>query len=295
MDVVTGPTDYYPYHYNSVDATVTLIGVPSDREVIDFTNLAIEELPREADIDYIAADTFAGCQVKTVKFTEKLKGIESGIFNGITGDLTVEFTGKDPVELNNWTSDNPFTFGMAEDKLHIKVPEGAEQDYIDEWSCVFAGYENMAALQRNIATQLQEKLQREPSDEEIGLAVKKCLLPAQNRLRRMMGLDPLDESILSEDLQEAADQEEPEMENPEKEDPEAEETEEADPSPDEEETGDKDGSDGTKELENGKDSNDTEDADDTQNPDGSKDSEDPENKDSQDLSGNDTKVEDTVL
>ena len=325
MDVVTEPTDYYPYHYNSVDATMTLIGVPSDREVIDFTNLAIEELPREADIDYIAADTFAGCQVKTVKFTEKLKGIESGIFNGITGDLTVEFTGKDPVELNNWTSDNPFTFGMAEDKLHIKVPEGAEQDYIDEWSCVFAGYENMAALQRNIATQLQEKLQREPSDEEMELAVKKCLLPAQNRLRKMMGLELLDESMLSEDLQEVSEPEALEKENPEKEDPEIEENEEmeeTDPSPDEEEHGDKDDPDGTENPKDSKDSNDTENPDDANNPDSSKDtddsskmddgkepdnmkdpdnskanedSEDSENKDSQDSSGNDTKVEDTVL
>lgn len=313
MDKVNEPTDYYPYHYNSLDKTVTLVGVPSDKEEIDFTNLVIEELPDDAKIDYIAADTFSGCQVKTVKFDENLKGIESGIFNGITGELTVEFTGTDPVELNNWTSDAPFTFGMDEDKLHIKVPAGTEQTYIDAWSCVLAGYENREVLQRSIATQLQEELQREPSDEEVELAVKKCLLPEENRLRKMMGLELLDESILSENLQKASDKKELETEDQEKEDPEIEET---DPSLDEEENGD------AKDPEDSKDSNDTDDPDNTgdldsskdtddsskpddgkepdstKDPDNSKENEDygnSENKDSQDSPENDTKVEDTVL
>ena len=291
MESVSEPTDYYPYHYDSLNKIVTLVGVPSDKEEIDFTNLMIEDLPDDAKIDYIAADTFSGCQVKTVKFDENLKGIESGIFNGITGDLTVEFTGTDPVELRNWTSDNPFSFGIEDEKLHLVIAEENREAYLEAWS------------------------------DAIG----------EERLRKMMGLDSLEESILSEDLQEVSDQEEQEKENQKKEDPETDETEETDPSLDEEESGD------TKNPEDSKDSNDADDSDDTSDPDSSKDtddsskpdgsedsgntgdsskpddgkepdstkdpdnlkenedSEDSENKDSQNSSGNDTKVEDAVL
>lgn len=314
MESVNEPTDFYPYRYSSSRNEVTLIGVPSNHEVINLLDPGIE-LPVGASINYLAENVLSGSNVKELYVPASVVGIESGIFNGITGDLTVVFAGTDPVELNNWTSDNPFSFGMDEDKLHIQVPDSAQQDYISEWSCVLAGYENMEAVQRSIATQLQEELQREPSNEEIELAITKCLLPAKNKLRKMMGLDPVDESILSEELQEISDREGLEKQNSKKEDPEIEETEETDPSLDEEESGD------AKDPEDSKDSNDTDDPDNTGDLDSSKDTDDSskpddrkepdstkdpdtkededsgdsENKDSQDSSENDTKVEDTVL
>lgn len=200
MELVTEPVDYYPYHYNSVDNTITIVGIPSDREEINLSETALE-LPEGTSVNYLAKNVLSGTRVTKLILPSTIKGLESGVFAGTSGELTVVFEGTEAPELTEWSKEEPFTFGMDDEKLHFEVPEENKKMYLDDWECVLSGYENMVELQRDVANRLQEQLEREPSDEEIQNEINKCLLPARQRLCKLLGMELPAEMMVQENEQ----------------------------------------------------------------------------------------------
>lgn len=88
--------------------------------------------------------------------------------------------------------------------LRIHVPEGCEQDYIDSWRYLYAGYYDITG--EPLYLQMWNTIQNKhteidwdswewiyPSDEEVDAWLEEELLTAENGLRHMMGLEDLQE------------------------------------------------------------------------------------------------------
>ena len=189
LATVREATDLYIWHQD--DIYLSLAGVPS---YIKKTDLSAEtlDMPEGWTLDTINADAFAGAsQIEKVEIPSTLVGIASNAFRGSTsGDLTLEFKGESSPELTGGTKDEPFTFGLQENKLHIKVPENTEKTYIQSWIYPFSGYTDEEDVLAE-AKQLTEEEDTQETDILIRRKAAELLLPTENRLRRMMGLDEL--------------------------------------------------------------------------------------------------------
>lgn len=135
MDSVTEPGEFYPIRVEN--GMVTLQSVPSDTENFDMTASDLG-MPSGWYIDYIGKNAFAQCtKLKSVVIADNLSGIYSGAFANasVDGKLTIEFTGKEPVELI-CEEGKKFDFGLDNSNITIIVPEGSRDAYIKKWSDV---------------------------------------------------------------------------------------------------------------------------------------------------------------
>lgn len=171
MEQAAEPTDFYPYRFR--DYEVTLIGVPSYIQDLDIAeereNMG---LPSIASVSYIASGTFSRCSgLRSLTVPDSVTGIYENVFSGVnTEKIVLNFQSMTPPQLMMNSEGGAYSFGVEDSRLEIHVPEGCEETYITEWSSALAG-----------------------SDDE------KALQEAANRIRQMMGLDPVegteDESV----------------------------------------------------------------------------------------------------
>ena len=166
IGAATEPTDFYPYRYDNFE--VTLVGVPSGTQDLD---IAAEkenmELPPAASVNYIASGAFSKCSnLRSVTIPDSVAGIYENAFSGVnTEKIVLNFQSTTPLQLLRSAEDTPYSFGVEDSQLEIHVPEGCEETYITAWSSALAGSEDEAALKE-----------------------------AANRLRQMMGLDPVEDT-----------------------------------------------------------------------------------------------------
>ena len=180
---VSEPTDFYPYRV-SLDGELTLVGAPSDAQYVRVDGYTLD-LPDGWFPDYIATGAFSrSSQLQMVSLPETLVGVYTDAFKGIDGSqLTINLEGETPFKLMGGSKDNPFSFGTVGSDPTLSVPEGSENDYIKAWTYPMAGYEDEADL----LASLDENL----TDEERDEAAADILMPVENRLRAMLGMEQI--------------------------------------------------------------------------------------------------------
>lgn len=183
------------YHYDVFNEIVTVRAtVPS----LTDAKLTKEELGlanTEWSIGYLASGTFSrSTQLQSVWLPDTLLGIESGILTGVESDcVTLTFTGETPPELTGYSPERPFTFGIGDSRVRLVFEEGADPaEYIRSWLFAMAGYDNMSQMRRLISAELQGDSETAPTEEEVTKAIEERLIQAENRLREMIGMDPVD-------------------------------------------------------------------------------------------------------
>ncbi len=196
MEEVTAPSEWYTYYIDSY-GIITLTGVPSDcKEVtLDAETLG---LPQDWYLDNIGTRAFSRTKnLQKVTIPNGLAAIYSDAFAGVESeDVTLVFEGWAP---DLFRSDDdilngvPFSFGIEESRLHIQVPEGLEDFYIEMWQYIFAGYDTAEDMWNAIEAELTEQNGAEPEISEILDEMNRQLNISQNRIRAMMGLDPVDD------------------------------------------------------------------------------------------------------
>lgn len=194
-ELVTEPTDFYPYRYNADDYEVTLIGAPSYIQDLD---IAAEkenmELPPATSVNYIASGAFGKCSnLQSVIVPDSVAGISENAFAGVTSEkLVLNFQSETPLKLMQSSEGSAYSFGVDDSKLEIHVPEGCEEAYITEWRYVLSGYADLEAVKQAVTNDLTGEYGTAPAEEEIEKETAKRLLPAENRLRVMMGMEPVE-------------------------------------------------------------------------------------------------------
>ena len=195
MEIVSEPTDLYHYRYNAQG--LTLLGVPSGLESLDLGFTWNMEIPPFSSFNYIGSNAFKkSANLKQLTIPMTVSGIFENAFSGIESEkLTLNFEGIKPPILSRDSSDHAFTFGIDDDSIVLHVPEGYEETYIKEWRYALSGYEDLDEVRQAVTEELKAASEtgKEPSEAEIDDAVAWKLLPAENRLRLMMGLEQLDE------------------------------------------------------------------------------------------------------
>lgn len=195
METVSKPSEWYEYSVNS-NGIITLTGVPSDctEARLDAKTLG---MPDGWYLDNIGTGAFSKAKnLKKVVIPGGLVGIYSNAFAGVESeDVTLVFEGWAPDLLrsdDDILNGVPFSFGIEDSRLHIQVPEGWEDFYIDMWQYIFAGYNDSGEMWNAIEEELTEKNGTEPEIDEILEVMNERLLTSKNRIRAMMGLEPLD-------------------------------------------------------------------------------------------------------
>ena len=91
------------------------------------------------------------------------------------------------------------------------LPDGSEETYIQSWIFPMAGYEDLAAMRESIKAKLAEAGE-DDSDQAVDIEVANRLLPLENQLRAMIGMeqitDPKDLSVTLDNLPELSGSEE---------------------------------------------------------------------------------------
>lgn len=192
MDSVTEPTDLYHYRYNAQG--LTLLGVPSGLESLDLGFTWDMEIPLFSSFNYIGSNAFKkAVNLKKLTIPDTVQGIFENAFTGVHSEkLTLNFEGITPPSLIRDTSDNIFEFGIDDSEIELKVPDGYEEIYIKEWRYALSGYEDLEEVRQVVTEELKKASENgeEPTEAEINDAVAWKLLPAENRIRVMMGLEP---------------------------------------------------------------------------------------------------------
>lgn len=198
---VTEPTDLCQYRLD--DTLLTLISVPSYAHEITLDAETLG-MPDGWYLDYIGTGAFEGASKLTdIEIADNLVGIQMNAFAGASADvskLTLTFTGETPPQLLGASPEVPFLFGQTDDRICIKVPEGCEEAYIDAWKYPMAGYEDETDLIWSVMDEVwseiadDEDFDLDKIDEMINTRMKEILTPAENRLRSMMGLEPVNTS-----------------------------------------------------------------------------------------------------
>ena len=125
----------------------------------------------------------------------------SSAFYGCSALETIEFTSTEPLSLSLLGTGTGFRFDGDDyfnpderERIHVTVPEGSEQLYIEEWVYSFLGYTNYDEYYTATYNNIMSETMHEPSPVEVKEAMAAGLLDAENRLRQMMGLEPVDQS-----------------------------------------------------------------------------------------------------
>lgn len=162
---------------------LTLTQVPEDAVdvVLNWQTLKLTE---GTGLDYIGTGAFAGCtQLERVTVCEGLSGIYSGAFPTGGEQLELVLEGTTPPTLI-LAEDGSFSFGLADEKIHLTVPETVGQDYLNHWKANLAGFVSYADA---LAAMKEEHAQW--SAEKVKWTVDRQLRSGENRLRAMMGLE----------------------------------------------------------------------------------------------------------
>ena len=152
------------------------------------------ELPPATSVNYIASGAFGKCSnLQSVIVPDSVAGISENAFAGVTSEkLVLNFQSETPLKLMQSSEGSAYSFGVDDSKLEIHVPEGCEEAYITEWRYVLSGYADLEAVKQAVTNDLTGEYGTAPAEEEIEKETAKRLLPAENRLRVMMGMEPVE-------------------------------------------------------------------------------------------------------
>lgn len=139
-----------------------------------------------------------------VLIPDMISGIFTNAFDGVESDsLMLYFMSETPPALKGWSEEHPFVFGTTSTPIYMMLPDGSEETYIQSWIFPMAGYEDLAAMRESIKAKLAEAGE-DDSDQVVDIEVANRLLPLENQLRAMIGMeqitDPKDLSVTLDNL-----------------------------------------------------------------------------------------------
>ena len=143
---VSEPTDYYPYRYS--DNKVKLVGAPSYIEELDLRMIgSYMELPSGTSVNIIASNAFSGCNnLKKLIIPDSVTQIyENALAGSGSTKVVLDFQSTTPPELVRSETTGEFSFGVDDSCLEIRVPEGAEDAYMNAWKSVL-GAKRLSSL-----------------------------------------------------------------------------------------------------------------------------------------------------
>lgn len=146
VSTVSEPADFYPYRYS--DNQVKLVGVPSYIEELDLGTVgSYMELPADSFVNIIASNTFSGCNnLKKLIIPNSVTQIyENALAGSGSTRIILDFQSTTPPELVRSETTGEFSFGVADSCLEIRVPEGAEDAYVNAWKSVL-GAKRLSSL-----------------------------------------------------------------------------------------------------------------------------------------------------
>lgn len=191
LELVSEPTDLYQYRVDGDE--LILVNVPSGMIHGDISPSTVG-LKEGAFIDYIMTGTFSKCsQLEDVTIPYNLAGIYTNAFEGAASEsdsLTLNFESSEPLGLLGGSADAPFEFGISDEKLHISVPEGSEAAYINAWVYPLLGYSDLTEVRMEAATSLMDE-EVEVTAELVDQRTAEILLPVENRLRALLGMEQI--------------------------------------------------------------------------------------------------------
>ncbi len=194
---VSKPTDLYCYTQDGI--YLTLVDVSTDEETVslDWSTMG---MPEGWCLDYLAQGAFKNSpQIGYLSINDDLVGIESGVFNGMDpdGDLNVVLGCDEVPELYYFDEEHPFSFGIDEDRLHINIWSFSltEQDYLESWIYPMVGYENLSQMLTAYGNKYPDA-----TAEELQDMIREALLPAEKRLRRILGMADTDVLTIKTDV-----------------------------------------------------------------------------------------------
>ena len=193
MEEVSRVSEWCEYTVDSY-GFVTLTAVPSYCTEITLDAETVGLVPGSY-LDNIGSGAFSKAKnLQKVVIPNGLAVIYSNAFAGVESDsVTLVFEGWAPDLFrsdDDILNSEPFSFGIEDSRIHIQVPEGWEDFYIEMWEYIFAGYDNVEDMWSAVEADLTEINGTEPTNEEILNEVNKRLAVSHNRLRAMMGLEP---------------------------------------------------------------------------------------------------------
>ena len=173
--------------FQEIAGTTTLLAAPKGATEIDFNKV----IPDSTYSITIGSGAFASCSdLKRIVLSDKVTGISANAFAGCDG-VTVELPDTTwPISLVGWSSDAPFTFGA---NVKLVAPEDMIGTYIDSWVYNLVG----ATGYDNYYSATMKKLYGDwppLDDSEVIKEMSANLLPAENTLRRLFGLDEVEAS-----------------------------------------------------------------------------------------------------
>lgn len=194
MGSVSEPTQFYPYRVSNGIYILQSVSPETTDITLDPDTL---DLPSGEILDQIGRNSFSKCKnLRRVVIQDGLFGIYQNAFAGVESDsLTLEFESTTPTSLLFASGGKSYQFGIDESRIHIKVPAGSEEEYIRAWSYALAGYADDNELTEAVTAALKKANSgTTPTQEQIDQEKKQILYKAANRVRSMLGLEPLDET-----------------------------------------------------------------------------------------------------
>ena len=194
---VSEPTDFYPYHVDSA-GMIVLVGAPTYIETLHLDAETIG-LPEGWYIDYIGKDALSGCSnLKEIVIPEDLAGMDADFLNGAGVDgerVTLTFSGENAPALRLSQEGLPYSFGLEDARICLQVLEAEQNFYLMDWIVPMCGYEDLSQLQSAVTWDLmQSDPEAEITDQMVQDEMLSRMLPQENRLRAMMGMEQVTEA-----------------------------------------------------------------------------------------------------
>ena len=126
--------------------------------------------------------------------------LQSGIFYGDKALESIEIDSWNPSSLTrfgkgfSWRFDGDYDNVDDSDRIHLIVPEGSEEYYLNDWLYAWLGYDDYDQYYTETYQNLYTETGVEPSRVQVKEAMSEGLLTAENQLRKMMGMEQVDQS-----------------------------------------------------------------------------------------------------
>lgn len=162
--------------------TLTSVYTQEERITLDPDTIGI---PNSWCLDYIGANAFKYAPNLTQIIAKSdLAGIQSGALADKKEDpITLTLEGEEPPELV--LAGGPFDFtGLR----RIEVPENCKQKYLNAWAYPAAGYKDYWDMYFAVRSESEEVTQ-----DKIHARMAEILLPCENQLRELLGMEPTEE------------------------------------------------------------------------------------------------------
>ena len=174
------------------DGILTLTSVYTQEQSVTLDPDTIG-IPNSWYLDYIGANAFKHApKLNQIIAESDLAGIQSGAFaDKEEAPITLTLEGEEPPELVLAGRAFDFT-GLS----RIKVPENCEQKYLNAWAYPAAGYEDYEDMYFAIFSENEEA-----TPEKIHDKMAEILLPCENQLRELLGMEPTEELTVKLDVE----------------------------------------------------------------------------------------------